>query len=158
MTVRRLVSIGTLLVGFCATAVPSFAQAAPAELANPELANALAGELGTTPQKAEGAAGAIFGLAKTRLSPEQFAQVSGAVPGMNSLLKAAPVADAKAGGLSALAGAGGSALGGLAALAGPFSQLGLKPEMALKAVPVVTKYVSKMGGANVGSLLAGVLK
>ena len=158
MTACRLITIGTLVVGIYATAVPSIAQVAPAALANPELANALAGELGTTPQKAEGAAGAIFGLAKSRLNPEQFAQVSGAVPGMDTLLKAAPMADAKAGGLSAVAGAGGGALGGLASLAGPFTKLGLKPEMALKAVPVVTKYVSKVGGANVGSLLAGVLK
>jgi Protein of unknown function VcgC/VcgE (DUF2780) len=158
MTARQLVTIATLVVGLYATAVPSFAQVTTSALANPELANALAGELGTTPQKAEGAAGAIFGLAKSRLNPEQFALASGAVPGMDALLKAAPVADAKTGGLGALAGAGGSALGGLSALAGPFSKLGLKPEMALKAVPVVTKYVSKVGGANVGSLLAGVLK
>ena len=157
MSARRFVTIATLAVALCAMATPSFAQAAAA-LANPELANALAQELGTTPQTAEGAAGAIFGLAKSKLQPDQFAQVSGAVPGMDALLKAAPAADAKTSGLGALAGAGGSALGGLSSLAGPFSKLGLKPDMVLKAVPVVTKYVTKMGGAGVGSLLSGVLK
>jgi hypothetical protein len=30
--------------------------------------------------------------------------------------------------------------------------------MVTKAVPVLTSYVSKMGGADVGSLLAGALK
>lgn len=30
--------------------------------------------------------------------------------------------------------------------------------MVSKAVPVLTKFVSKTGGANVGSLLSGVLK
>jgi hypothetical protein len=39
-----------------------------------------------------------------------------------------------------------------------FSKLGLKPELVSKAVPVLTQFVSKSGGANVGSLLAGVLK
>jgi len=39
-----------------------------------------------------------------------------------------------------------------------FSKLGLKPEMVAKAVPILTQYVSKTGGAGVGSLLAGALK
>jgi predicted anti-sigma-YlaC factor YlaD len=39
-----------------------------------------------------------------------------------------------------------------------FSKLGLKPEMVAKAIPILTSFVSKSGGANVGSLLAGVLK
>jgi hypothetical protein len=42
--------------------------------------------------------------------------------------------------------------------AGAFKKLGLKPEMVTKAVPVLTDYVSKTGGADVGKLLAGALK
>jgi hypothetical protein len=45
-----------------------------------------------------------------------------------------------------------------ATAASAFSKLGLKPEMVAKAVPVLTSFVSKSGGAGVGSLLAGVLK
>ena len=39
-----------------------------------------------------------------------------------------------------------------------FSKLGLKPDMVAKAVPVLTSFVNKSGGAGVGSLLAGALK
>ncbi len=43
-------------------------------------------------------------------------------------------------------------------MASSFSKLGLKPEMVGKAIPVLTSFVTKSGGAKVGSLLAGVLK
>ncbi len=104
----------------------------------------------------------LFGLAKTRLKPEEFAKVAGAVPGMDSLLAAAPAVAGTAG--SAAAGAiatatgGASALGGLAPVAPAFEKLGLKPEMAMKAVPVLANYVTKSGSAEVASLLLGALK
>jgi hypothetical protein len=133
--------------------------------ANPELVGALTKELGSTPQQAEGAAGALFGLAKTKLNPSDWSKVAGAVPGMDGLLKAAPSASAMpaatagavgTSGLGAVTGAAGA--GGLASMAGSFSKLGLKPEMVAKAVPVLTNYVTKSGGAGVGQLLAGALK
>ena len=123
--------------------------------ANPELVGALAKEIGATPKQAEGAAGALFGLAKSKLSPGDWTKVASAVPGMDGLLKAAP-AMAAAGGAAAIPGAAG--LGGLSSVAGAFSKLGLKPELAMKAVPILTNFVSKSGGADVGKLLAGVLK
>jgi predicted anti-sigma-YlaC factor YlaD len=52
---------------------------------------------------------------------------------------------------------GGSAAG-LAGAASAFTKLGLKPELVAKAVPVLTQFVTKSGGANVGNLLASVLK
>jgi hypothetical protein len=140
-------------VAVSASAQPA---AAPAT-ASPELVGALAKELGSTPQQAEGAAGALFGLAKSKLSPGDWSQVAGAVPGMDGLLKAAPAAAASgASGAGALAGAAG--VGGLSSVAGAFTKLGLKPEMAMKAVPVLTNFVSKSGGPAVGQLLAGALK
>ena len=130
--------------------------------ANPDLIGALTKEIGATPTQASGAAGALFGLAKTRLKPEEFAKVAGAVPGMDTLLAAAPAVAGTAGsgaaGALAKATGGASALGGLASVAPAFEKLGLKPEMAMKAVPVLTKYVTKSGGAEVASLLAGALK
>jgi len=39
-----------------------------------------------------------------------------------------------------------------------FSKLGLKPELVSKAVPVLTSFVTKSGGANVGNLLAQALR
>jgi hypothetical protein len=132
--------------------------------ANPELAGALAKELGSTPAQAEGAAGALFGLAKTRMKPEDWSQVAGAVPGMDGLLKAAPTGAVGTTGASAALGGtsaalpGASGLGGLSSAAGAFTKLGLKPEMVMKAVPILTSYVTKSGGAGVGQLLAAALK
>jgi hypothetical protein len=137
-------------------------QAAEAAKASPDLVNALSKEIGATPGQAAGAAGALFGVAKSRLKPEDFAQVAKAVPGMSSLLSAAPAAAAvgtsgAAGAAGALSKAAGSA-SGLASAASAFSALGLKPDMVAKAVPVLTQFVSKSGGASVGNLLAGALK
>ena len=57
---------------------------------SPELVGRLTKELSVTPEQATGGAGALFGLAKTRLKPDEFGQVSKAVPGMDGLLQAAP--------------------------------------------------------------------
>jgi hypothetical protein len=129
--------------------------AVAAAQASPELVGLLSKEIGATPEQSAGAAGTLFGLAKSRLSADDFSQVSKAVPGMDTLLKAAPAASTGAAG--ALSQIGGSA-GGLAPAAASFSKLGLKPDMVAKAVPVLTSFVTKSGGAQVGSLLAGVLK
>jgi hypothetical protein len=134
---------------------PAAADAAMAAAkASPELVGALSKEIGATPAQAAGAAGALFGVAKSRLKPEDFTKVAAAVPGMDSLLAAAPAAGGAAGALSQL---GGSAAG-LASAASAFSKLGLKPEMVAKAVPILTSFVTKSGGAGVGSLLSSVLK
>jgi hypothetical protein len=114
-------------------------------------------ELNVTQEQATGGAGALFGLAKSRLKPEEFGQVSDAVPGMDGFLEAAP----KQGGGSAL-GSLGSALsggqGGLASVAGAFGSLGLSPNMVSKFIPVIKQFVQSKGGADVASLLMGALK
>jgi hypothetical protein len=46
----------------------------------------------------------------------------------------------------------------MAAAASAFTSLGLSPDLVSKAVPVLTSFVSKSGGANVASLLTGALK
>jgi hypothetical protein len=136
-------------------------KAAAAAKASPELVGTLSKEIGSTPEQAAGAAGALFGVAKSRLSADEFSQVAKAVPGMDALLKAAPstAVDAGSGALSKIPGsrAVGTA-GGLASAGAAFSELGLKPDMVSKAVPVLTSFVSKSGGADVGRLLAGALK
>jgi len=147
-----------------AAQAPDAAQKAPAATeaataaakASPDLVTALSKELGGTPEQAAGAAGALFGVAKSRLKADEFSQVAKAVPGMDALLRAAPAASAvgTSGALSQIAGSA----SGLASAASAFSKLGLNPELVAKAVPVLTSFVTKSGGANVGSLLAGVLK
>lgn len=120
--------------------------------ANPELIGLLTKEAGVTAAQAEGGAGALLGLAKSKLKPEEFSEVSAAVPGTDALLKAAP---ALTGGASAMGLAG---AGGLASLAGSFSKLGLKPDAAFKMAPTLIKYVNGKGAAKAAGLLTGVLK
>ena len=125
--------------------------------ASPELVGQLTKQLSVTPAQATGGAGALFGLAKTRLSPSDFGKVSGAVPGMSSFLQAAPAAGGMSG-LSSLAGSAPGGIGGMATAAESFQKLGLSPDMIGKFIPILTKYVEGTGGSGVASLLAGALK
>ena len=115
-----------------------------------ELVGRLAKELGSTTKQAEGAAGSLFRLAKTRMAPETFSKVATAIPDMDQLLAAAPAIEAKgaaAGALGKKVGAEG--LGSLAEVTQSFKKLGLKPDMVKKAVPVVTDYVGKKRAAGI---------
>jgi len=127
------------------------------QTASPELVGQLVNELGITPTQAQGAAGTLFGVAKSRLGVADFAKVASAVPNMEGLLKAAPRASAA----DSVAGKATAALGGVgtaAAAAGTLSKLGLKPETIVKLTPALVKAVQSKGGAEVGALLAGALK
>ncbi len=119
-----------------------------------ELVKNLTGKLDIKPEQAAGAAGSIFGFAKTKLSAEDFGKVSNSVPGMDQLLKAAPVMDSKTSGLSQLAGNS----SGLASLTGSFQKLGLSPDMVGKAVPEVLSFVQAKGGDSTKNILSSVLK
>jgi Protein of unknown function VcgC/VcgE (DUF2780) len=121
--------------------------------ANPELVGQLSQELSVTPTQAEGAAGAVFSLAKKRLKPEEFGKVAAAVPGIEGLLKAAPLPDPKSAALD-LASQG----GGVAGLGSSLGKLGLKPEMALKIVPAISGYLKGKGAAEASQLVGGLLK
>ena len=118
--------------------------------------------LGVTQPQAEGGAGAIFQLAKSKMQGAAFAELSNSVPGMQGLLAAAPVAKPVGGGglggmvgsLESLAGNSGGTVGNLVGLASSFQQLGLSPSMVQKFVPLVLQYVQ----GNGGSAIAGVLQ
>jgi len=116
--------------------------------ANPDLVNGLAKEIGATPGQAAIGAGALFGLAKSRLKADEFSQIASAVPGMDALLKAVP---------SGGTGGDASQIVGLGPATAAFTKLGLKPDVVAKAIPFLTKYVSK-SNAGLGNILAGVLK
>ena len=113
--------------------------------------------LSITPTQARGGAGALFALAKTRLTADEFGKVSSAVPSMSNLLKAAPAVGGSSE-LSSLEGALPGNMGRLAEVAEAFHKLGLSPEMAGKFVPVMTKYVKARGGLSTASLLEKALK
>jgi uncharacterized protein VcgC/VcgE DUF2780 len=77
-----------------------------------------------------------------------------AVPRMDQLLAAAPAIEAKgaaAGTLGKKIGAEG--LGSLAEVTQSFNELGLKPDMGKKAVPVGTDYIGKKGGGDLAKLV-----
>ena len=84
--------------------------------ANPELIGDMTKEMGITVPQASGAAGALFSLAKTRLKAEDFVKVASAVPGIDSLMAAAPAVAGTAG--SAATGALAKATGAAGALGG----------------------------------------
>jgi hypothetical protein len=135
-----------------AATIQAPAEAAAAAKASPELVDTLSKEIGATPEQAAGAAGALFGVAKSRLKAEEFSQVAKAVPGMDSLLKAAPATGAATGASGALSQLGGSA-GGLATAASAFSKLGLKPDMVAKAVPVLTSFGGRQAARTLEAFL-----
>ena len=148
MKLRGFISLIVLLAAGLLLSVPANAQTG--------LISQLSKGLSVTPTQAKGGAGALFGLAKTRLSEDEFSKVSAAVPGMSGLLKAAPAAGGNSE-LSSLEGSMGS-MGRLAEVAEAFHKLGMSPEMAGKFVPVMTKYVKARGGLSTASLLEKALK
>jgi hypothetical protein len=132
---------------------------------SPELVGNLTKELSITPEQATGGAGAIFGVAKSKLKPEDFLKVANVVPGMDGLLKAAPKPKqegAEGTNSTDLLGSVGSMLpgkaGAIASTAGAFKQLGIPPETAIKFLPIMTKFVDLKGGAGVAKILSGALK
>ena len=149
--------------------------------ASPKLVNGLAKELGSTPEQAAGAAGVIFGIAKSLLKPEDFAAMSKAVPGMDALLAAVPTDGVGTSGASPalLAPTPGFASSSSATLPSSaassssstpamnmapleaisaLGKMGIKPEMIAKAVPFLSGFLKKNGSAALGSLLGGLFK
>jgi hypothetical protein len=160
---RIIIALVSLLVFLMAFLGEAFAQSSATDLAktaSPELVGQLTKALSITPGQASGGAGALFGLAKSRLNAGDFSKVAATVPGIEGLIKSAPAASKNSalGGVSSLGNAVPGGLGGLASLAGPFKKLGLSPDMAAKFVPVLTQFVEHKGGADVAGLLAGALK
>ena len=154
----RLAACIFSILGLAAVQASALAPAAaPAQSPSPELVGLLTKELKITPEQATAGAGALFGLAKSQLKPEDFSQISKAVPGMDAFLKAAPKQDSGSP-LGAVSSVLPSQAGGLASVAGAFNKLGLSPDMVSKFAPVLTKFVESKAGPKVASLLAGVLK
>ncbi len=120
------------------------------------LVDILVHRLGVSPQQALGGAGAIFQAAQGNMNPQAFATLSKSIPGMDSMLNAAP-AMSGAGGLSSLMGNSSNTLGNVAALAASFQQLNLSPDMVGQFIPVVTNYVSKTSGQAAADLFQTAL-
>lgn len=118
-----------------------------------ELVDQLTKNLGVSEAQAQGGAGLLFKVAKEKLSEGDFGKVAAAVPGVDSLVGAAP----NGGMLGGLGEVFGGA-GGLASLAGGFSKLGLDSGMIGKFVPIILSFVQSKGGDAVKGILEKVLK
>ena len=122
------------------------------------LVSLLVQQLGITETQAQGGAGALFNMAKEKLSPQEFGQVADTVPEMDTLLQSAPK---KSEGLGGMLGKGSSMFGGDSkqnleggtGLASSFSQLGLSPETMNQFVPVILTMLSQREGRPLKTFL-----
>ena len=133
----------------------------PAGASGMGLTDLLMNNLGVTKPQAEGGSGALFKLAKERLSKPEFQQVAKTVPNTDALIKAAPETGASKSGLgkiTSLLGGNKTSLGGMAGLTDSFSKLGLSGGMVGKFTPIILDYVQNKGGTNVMNLLKGAWK
>lgn len=112
------------------------------------LVNDLSSQLGVSKQQAAGGTAALFSLAKTQLSGDQFSGVTDQVSGLGTLL---------GGGQGAGGGLLSGVLGNVKTLAGvqqAFSALGLSPEMIGQFTPIITQFLGNQGvaGSVIGTL------
>lgn len=116
---------------------------------------------GVTAAQAQGGAGALFQVAKSKMQPDTFAQLEQAVPGMNEMLGAVPIQTQPSGGLagklSSIAGASGGTAGNLLAVVSAFQQQGMSPAMVQQFVPVVVDYVRAHGNEALLNSLSAAL-
>ena len=117
------------------------------------LTDTLVKKLSISNEQAQGGAGALFQLAKGKLDAGQFAELSNAVPEMDSLLSAAPKQPVATNG-SAEAN---NPYGNLAGLASAFKTLNLSPDRVDEFVPVVVDYVRAKSGALTADMLQSAL-
>jgi hypothetical protein len=125
------------------------------------LAELLMQRTGVTAAQAQGGAGALFQVAKSKMQPDAFAQLEQTVPGMNEMLGAAPAQTQPSGGLagrlSSIAGASGGTAGNLVAVVSAFQQQGMSPAMVQQFVPVVVDYVRAHGNEALLNSLSAAL-
>jgi hypothetical protein len=122
----------------------------------------LTSQLGVTETQASGGMGSLLQVAQGALSSDEFSQLGQGIPGMDSLLAAAPALGSKSAGGNALTGmlsnAGGIAagLGSMGKLTEQFEALGLSPEMIIQFANIAINYFSSSeaeGSDTTGNLL-----
>jgi hypothetical protein len=116
--------------------------------------------LGVTEPQAKGGAGAIFEYVKQKVSAGDFAKVTGALPGVDSLLEFAPKTSdlsRQVGGYSPALGGKSDMAGGMAALAESFAKLGLDAGMVDKYVKTILDFTQSEAGKTVTNIIKGAL-
>jgi hypothetical protein len=122
-----------------------------------KLIGSLTDLLGVSKDQATGGAGAVFREAKNNMNPGDFSQLLNAIPGIDSLINAAPQASGLAGKASSMFGSSSGSLPGMAALTDSFAKLGLAPDMVNKYVDVILDFVQSEGGQQMMTMLKGSL-
>ena len=116
--------------------------------------------LGVTESQATGGAGAIFDYVKQKVSAEDFATITKALPAVDSLLKFAPKTSdlsGQIGGFSSALGNKSDLAGGMAGLTGSFAKLGLDPGMVDKYVKTILEFSQSEAGSTVTNIIKGAL-
>lgn len=113
--------------------------------------------LGISNEQAEGGMGALLNVAKSSLSSDEFSTLGKGIPGMETLLAAAPALSSKAaggglGGLATSLGGAGAALGSLGQVTQQFEALGLSPDMVAQFAKMAVDYFMN-SDVNTGELL-----
>ena len=113
---------------------------------------------GVTQSQAEGGAGAIFNQAKNNMSTSDYSQLLNAIPGIDSLIKAAPeTGGGLAGKAASMFGSSSGGIQGLSTLADSFTKLGLSPDMVGKFTDVILEFVQSESGQQTMMLLKNAL-
>jgi hypothetical protein len=113
--------------------------------------------LGITQPQAEGGAGAVFNQAKNNMSAGDYSQLLSALPGIDSLIKAAPESGGLAGKATSMLGSSSGSLQGLSALTDSFAKLGLSPDMTEKFVNVILDFTQSEAGQQTMTMLKNAL-
>lgn len=124
------------------------------------LAELLMQRTGATEAQAQGGAGALFQIAKNKMSADSFTQLEQSVPGIPGMLGAAPTLSQPgglAGRLSSIAGASGGTAGDLISVVSAFQQQGMSPAMVQQFIPVVIDYVKAHGNDALVNTLSSAL-
>jgi hypothetical protein len=152
MKTRRLLKI------FIFIGIVIFSISGPVSADTSKLIGSLTDLLGVSKDQATGGAGAVFKEAKNNMNPGDFSQLLNAIPGIDSLIKAAPQVSGLAGKASSMFGSSSSgSLPGVAALTDSFAKLGLAPDMVNKYVDVILDFVQSEGGQQAMTMLKSAL-
>ena len=122
-----------------------------------KLIGSLTDLLGVSKEQATGGAGAVFREAKNNMSPGDYSQLLSAIPGIDSLIKAAPQVSGLAGKASSMFGSSSGSVQGMSALTDSFAKLGLSPDMVNKYVDVIMGFVQSEGGQQAMTMLKSAL-
>ena len=122
---------------------------------NSDLVGSVMSQLGLNQSQAEGGLGSLLSLAKSTLGGDDFGSIANAIPGIESLLSAAPALDNESGmsGLLAKAGDLGSSLQGGAQVYDAFEELGISKELAAPMVDIVKGYLDSNAGEGTTDML-----